>query len=750
MIPTPGSIRQLTALAHQGTALTQYAPPVPDIRGLQLLLAAGIGLAAIVTDVLAVRQRRAALAGLPLAVLFLSPAATAAKLGGIAGTMEFLLAATGYLALLSADGRSRLRAWGRVVTVWQHATDDERPLGAEVGQLAATGRRIGLAAVAVAVIAPLVLPAVQLLRQNHSGGHGTIVEVSLPDPVVQLQGLLTRHAVEPVLSYRTTAADPATQYLQVYVLNYDQGSNTWRMINPGRGVKVGTGLLPTPAEILAGTPEVTVTTNVTLDQITGFAWPVHFLPVPYWPAALRLHGSWQEDLATQMIYSGVTPLARLDYTVTSAEPDPGPTLLAAPQQVPASVARAYLGYSTPVTAQLQNLAAQIVRGQRSAYAKAVTLEHWFLTPGRFSYTLRPNLPGTPAGLLRFLTKSRRGYCQQFAFAMAVLARLVGIPARIVVGYTAGQRQANGTWRVTSADAHAWPELYFAGAGWLRFEPTPGGPAGQGTAVVPRYAGVAPTTPAGQSPASLPSAGPSPVPTQSLRNPANPHVKQPGSGTSGIVSRAGLPRDDWIALAGGAVALALVAMLPALLRARTRRKRWRTAIGVPGLAVAAWREISDTLVDYGLRYRPSDSPRAVARTILVTTGVHPQVQLAVSRITSAVEQAFYGPPLADDSGLADGRPVRGSGGTAQPVTAFRDDVVVIRHALGQNVSWSRRLRARLLPASTMRPVWRVARIVTGLIDESPELTELSFRKEQEALAALKTQREVEETRSLARR
>ncbi len=56
----------------------------------------------------------------------------------------------------------------------------------------------------------------------------------------------------------------------------------------------------------------------------------------------------------------------------------------------------------------------------------------------------------------------------------MLARLVGIPSRVAVGYTGGTDGLSRAWHVTTADAHAWPELYFPGTGWLRFEPTPGG------------------------------------------------------------------------------------------------------------------------------------------------------------------------------------------------------------------------------------------------------------------------------------
>jgi len=94
-----------------------------------------------------------------------------------------------------------------------------------------------------------------------------------------------------------------------------------------------------------------------------------------------------------------------------------------------------------------------------------------------------------SALINFLTKSKKGYCQQFAFAMAVLARLEGIPARVVVGYTQGSFIGNNSWQVKTSDAHAWPELFFPGAGWLRFEPTPpnsAGLPGQATASAPPY------------------------------------------------------------------------------------------------------------------------------------------------------------------------------------------------------------------------------------------------------------------------
>ena len=109
-----------------------------------------------------------------------------------------------------------------------------------------------------------------------------------------------------------------------------------------------------------------------------------------------------------------------------------------------------------------------------------------------------------AALIQFLTKTKEGYCQQFAFGMAVLARLAGIPARVVVGYTQGSFIGNDNWQVKTSDAHAWPELYFPGDGWLRFEPTPpnaAGLAGQATAIAPPY-----STPLADQPIINPATG----------------------------------------------------------------------------------------------------------------------------------------------------------------------------------------------------------------------------------------------------
>jgi hypothetical protein len=128
IVPTRMSIRHLWHLASQGLAERSSLPPVLGHHGVELLAAAGIGLIAVAADLIAVRLRSPAIAGLPLLALFSVPITTSARQGAVGATLTFCLGITGYLALLAADGRERLRIWGRLVTVWQSSTDDDEPV----------------------------------------------------------------------------------------------------------------------------------------------------------------------------------------------------------------------------------------------------------------------------------------------------------------------------------------------------------------------------------------------------------------------------------------------------------------------------------------------------------------------------------------------------------------------------------------------------------------------------------------------
>ncbi len=131
---------------------------------------------------------------------------------------------------------------------------------------------------------------------------------------------------------------------------------------------------------------------------------------------------------------------------------------------------AYLALPGSLPPQIGETARAAVEGKITTYERALALEE-FLRQPPYSYQVQP-LPGGGDAVYQFLFEMRQGYCTYYASAMAVLARSLGIPARVASGYATGAYdQASGTYVVREADAHAWPELYIDGR-WLPFEPTP--------------------------------------------------------------------------------------------------------------------------------------------------------------------------------------------------------------------------------------------------------------------------------------
>src|SRR6185437_10218380 len=155
-------------------------------------LAAGlVGLLLYLNLVFAVRLRSTALAGLPLLVLFTVPVTMNAPHSQLTTVLVFCLSGAGYLAMLSADGRERIRVWGRLVSLWRSAprygrtpggTFDgagsdgrgldgrgERRPGPDTRALAAAGRRVGLASIVLALCAPLIVPGLHASKLFSSG-----------------------------------------------------------------------------------------------------------------------------------------------------------------------------------------------------------------------------------------------------------------------------------------------------------------------------------------------------------------------------------------------------------------------------------------------------------------------------------------------------------------------------------------------------------------------------------------------------
>ncbi len=682
LIPTPASAHQLIWLVGRARSeMAKYAPPVPARTGIYLLATAGIGIVAAATDLVAVRLRRPALAGLPLLVLFCVPLTTDAHPSGVSAAVVFSLGIAGYLALLSADGRERVRLWGRIVHTWPGKPETRGP---DTRQLTAAGRRVGFAAVVLALCVPLILPALRHHRLFPSSGTGNgaghVGALALPDPLVEMNQDLRTARPETVLTYRTNATS-RPPYFQVYVLG--RLGTAWSLTPPSATAAAGGGTLPAVPGLSHSTRSFTVRETVTLSPtLRGEKHAVSYLPVPYAPRSVTVPGNWRVDTNSLSILSTTTALTGLQYTVASRNIDPSAQQLRLAGSPP-TTEDGYLAVPRPYR-QLLPLTKRITAGHDGAYSRAVALQEWFTEPGNFTYSLTAAQPNGASGLMTFLTKTKRGYCQQFAFAMAVMARLAGIPSRVVVGYTQGVHQANDTWLVRTSDAHAWPELYFQGAGWLRFEPTPSGApgqaGGQATAVAPAYSipplgSIVPTQKPSSSVVS-PSARPSA--SASAGGIGSKERQLSGTGGTGRAAAAALPIVLLII-----VVLAVAAVTPRATRSLTRRRRWFMAGDDTGRAHAAWLEFRDDLTDHRIACRASESPRALARRVGESLGLAAADRQALERIARAEERAHY---------------ARTPVGSAE----LRNDVATARRAVAKACSLPARCAAMALPASVLAP------------------------------------------------
>jgi len=159
------------------------------------------------------------------------------------------------------------------------------------------------------------------------------------------------------------------------------------------------------------------------------------------------------------------------YQARSLRPEFPPELLRkAGTEYPAEIMQTY-GQLPALDPRIAELASQITAPAASPYEKALALEAYLRT--RFGYTLEQPAPLPADPLAAFLFERRRGHCEYFATAMAVMLRTLGIPSRYVKGFLAGEYNDVGDdFIVRAADAHTWVEVYFPGLGWVEFDPTP--------------------------------------------------------------------------------------------------------------------------------------------------------------------------------------------------------------------------------------------------------------------------------------
>ena len=298
------------------------------------------------------------------------------------------------------------------------------------------------------------------------------------------------------------------------------------------------------------------------------------------------------------------------------------------------------------------------------YSTALALQTYFRRG--FSYDLSAQRHDGDA-LEEFLFRSRRGYCEQFAAAFAVMARSVGLPARVAIGFTQGERQRDGRYQVRGLHAHAWPEVYLEGAGWVAFEPTPG----RGMPGAELYTGVVPAQAQSRFeeaplPTSIPTAGApgvtttavpttvAPVPTSAV-SPSGPATSRPAqdavAAPDGTGDLSAIP-----VLAAGCVLVA-VASVP-LLKARRRRALRRRGSGPNEAVLASWQEAGSALAAVGLGRRPAETLREHADRVVADARLPAPLAVPIRSLAEMAGAAAYGhrpvaPQDSEDAAMAAG-------------------------------------------------------------------------------------------------
>ena len=632
VLPGPDAVTELgSLLGRAAQQVRDGIPPVPESPELICLLVVAFGLVAIVVDTLAVSAAAPATTGLVLVGVIVVPAALSDRL---LPWWSFALGALAFALLLAVNNAGRPTS--RHLPVW---TDSASP-GWHFGA-APAAVTVSVGAIAVALLVGTSVSAVGTGQPGTDNG-GQISGIGL-NPFTSLRGQL--NAGEVVDLFRVRGLNQRA-YLRALTLSRFDTQVGWLQgpldgAVPAGGGQQPAGRLPLPAGV-----SQPVSGSVVQVQIEPINYVDNWLPSFGYPLALEGIGpDWNYAPDAITIFSDRRQRAQ-PYTELGVLPQPDPELLRAAgpgtRAAFATVDPRYLN-TGGVDLRVVQLAAQITAGSRTAFDATVAVNRWFSEPGNgFSYDLRTAPGNSGDALVDFLFTGHRGYCEQFASAMAIMLRTLGVPARVAVGFTPGI-STDDSWLITTEDAHAWVEVWFPGSGWLPFDPTP---LSDGRTVVPGYVAAGGTraedTPLPARPPAVNTT--TPEPDVVAEAPQDPGEGDPGFGAGTRIA---------LAVVGLLAFAVLVGLIPLTLR--ELRRRWRlhlVGIGGPDAVSAAWEEVLAESADRGVVPPVGETVRVAAGRLADEHALDEPGQAALQTLVGAVERTWYGGNSAGSSSTPD--------------------------------------------------------------------------------------------------
>jgi transglutaminase-like putative cysteine protease len=663
LLPTPAAAAGLArSVVRAGELSAIDFAPIPSRPGYVMLVVAGMWAAALLGEVASFRWRRPLLAVLPCLALF----AYALIVGEGAGTtLMLILWMTALLSFLGLESSHRLASWGRFLAPWQGKESEGEPYS---GQL---GRRMAASSIAAALLAPVALPALQdgLLswRSGTPGGPAGSGEIR-GGRIDLLVDLVPQALKQSDLELFEVEADRPSYWRLVSLTEFD--GRRWHQPGSVRvpaefGLDAGGG----PGPALAGSPTRKLEQSYRITGLEG-----DYLPAAATPTSITF--SAREDLVLvdpvmkDIRYTlGTSP--ELSYEVASAIPRV--TYAGLNQE---QVAEPVSGYSSApeLSAEVKELRDAWISGAETDFAKLVSLQDRLRGPA-FQYSTEVAASASTDYLTRFLTRSRTGYCQQFATAFALLSRSLGYPTRVSVGFLPGDVSNNtGTFVVRGTDAHAWPEVLFEGYGWVAFEPTP-----RSAAPTPSY-----TTPPfgsnGSSNLGLPG-GTQQQPVGGAPKQAD-RADQLARGLPGTLPPQERRPPVWRAAfrrVSRALLVSVIAFLVAvpLLKEIRVRRRYARAHSPTGKVVAAFEHVADEAAELlTLSRPPSESATSYAHRLLKAR----RAPTELAALAGLYERARYSPTGASEEDALLSRRLAGG----------------LRARLWSHASWKERARRLFAP------------------------------------------------------
>lgn len=669
LLPGPDAFADLGAVLRDSVEIVRTGvPPVPANSAVLCLVVIAIGMVAVLVDTLAVSAGTPAACGLVLLCVYAVPASLADEM---LPWWAFVLGAVSFAALLAVDGAHRHQQWRNRPTV--------QGTGGGVGSPTAL---VG-GAVAIALVAGVSVTGIGTVGQLPGGGSGPGSGGLGLNPFTSLRGMLNQDGNTEL--FRVYDLGEEARYLRAVTLSEYDENGGWRPPDEmPRGFDAGDPLPAPPGQQIFSTGnsvEITIESVNSVDVWAPVAGtPIRLANLPddmrYDPESGTVYGSSKRKLPTYIEHA--------DLSQPSAE------ALRAARPARANDISTVYTVREGIDPEVVGLADRLTRGRTNVFDQAMAIQNYFGPANGFTYETSTAAGSDEDALRDFLFESRTGYCEQYASAMAVLLRAAGIPSRVAMGYTAGVQ--TGEYRtITSQNAHAWVEVFFPGAGWVQFDPTP---LTDGTTYQPPYAEESDTTVPEDDPANETEVTTTaPVPS----GPATDPRDQADAGADGddgedaaaspvwpwwtvvglvvlsaavtvlaaMAARSRLRRParrvPLRALAAGAwvltvvfaaavvswwllvfVVLALLAGVPGIARERVRvRRRHQIQASGPAAASSAWAELVAESADRGVEPSETETLRAAARRLANQHELDQDSRRALRTVVAEVERSWYG-------------------------------------------------------------------------------------------------------------